>query len=508
MSSPAAAPAEGGPLDWRRPHPITLLVEAGAALRQVVVAIVLVSGNVVNGLVIEMTLIFLPLGGAVARWYTTRYALDAESIHHHYGLIWRRRQVLPRSNVQNVSTKAGIIARMASVVELQVSDASSDGDIDIRFVSQAEADRLTTLLRDSMTPGSGGDGDGDGDGDKGAVTIGDDGTATTSAGRPAPVGPPIERPPLAAPSTGRLVATEASSLTVAVTALSAVLAGIGSLVGSGLVDGPPGGRRWLIVAVATAAPLLVALTAVVGRVLALGAFRLTADPDRLRIRVGLLTEARVATRRERLQQLRVRRELIHRRLGIERVEFETADVDVKGAGTSYLDPAAAAGSWRSLAVATLGSLELDEDDLRPVSPHTIRRTLVRTIPAVLVWLALAPVALWLPPAPMAATAAVGWWYARARYRRLGWALGADQLLVRNGVVVETLSLVELDKVQSLRLHSTLFQRRWGLSTLQLSTAGLGLGGLVQLPDLSTATAEALVDALAHRAAATPLDRTL
>ena len=76
------------------------------------------------------------------------------------------------------------------------------------------------------------------------------------------------------------------------------------------------------------------------------------------------------------------------------------------------------------------------------------------------------------------------------------------------MLVGRLTLVQLDKVQILRAHSTIFQRRLGLSTLRLSTAGRGFGGIVTVPDLPTATAEELLTALARRAGTTAIADTL
>lgn len=103
---------------------------------------------------------------------------------------------------------------------------------------------------------------------------------------------------------------------------------------------------------------------------------------------------------------------------------------------------------------------------------------------------------------------VGVWFSRRRYRELGWAVSDDQFLVRSGVVNGRLTLVRLDKIQSVWLVATLFQRRLGLATVRVSTAGKGFGGLVSLPDLPAPLAEQLRSRLAHRSARTPIADTL
>ena len=145
------AESDLGHLDWRRPHPLTILIELGRAVRSIVIAVIIVGGGVLDQTAfVELAVLAAPFGAAIGRWYTTRYAIDEESVHLHHGLLWRTKQVLPRANIQNVSTKAGLLARMGSVVDLQISDASATGDIRLRVITQDEAERLTTLLRSSL----------------------------------------------------------------------------------------------------------------------------------------------------------------------------------------------------------------------------------------------------------------------------------------------------------------------------------------------------------------------
>lgn len=517
----------GTELDWRRPHPITILVEIGRALRSLVVAVAVVSGGFLDqSSLLEIALIAGPLVGALARWFTTRYAIDEESVHHHHGLIWRSRQVLPRANIQNVSTRAGLLARVTSVVELQISDASATGDITIRYLRSDEADRLATLLRADAArsvaaPVTTPEGDPKGDREEGTAQPGEPGSERAPDVRsawPEPVGRPIEvQGPLVATSGGRLLWSEITATPV----LALAVTGVAAMVVGFLVVAPVGetglGMAALISVAGLAGPLIGAAAIVIGRFVTVGGFRLFADPDRLRIQVGLLTEARITARRERIQQIRVERQLLHRRLGIERVAYETADLESDSTlGTGYLDPVADRGAWPALAREVFGACDLGEDDLRPVSPLAARRTFVRlslaVIPIAAIALGLVPLLGWWTIAAgglvIAAWLPVAWWYGRQRARRLGWAMSADQYLVRSGVFTTVLRLVRVDKVQALWLVASPFQRRLDLATVLVSTAGRGFGGLVRLPDLPRPEAEALLDRLAHRAAETSIADTL
>ncbi|MEM9614284.1 MAG: PH domain-containing protein [Actinomycetota bacterium] len=534
-------------LDWRRPHPFTIVFEFGNALRSLLFPLALVGlgGDFFSfesftqpdfGLSVELVVVFAPVVAAIARWYTTRYALGAESIHHRYGLLRRRKQVLPRANVQNVSTKAGLIARIGSMVELQISDASATGDIKIRLVTVGEAERLTALLRSDglgyddllpadasgvdtgwLTAEGGVPGGGSVDTDAGTRAAvpgaGAGGTLVDGAspiGGAAPVGPPVTRAADVEPSLGDLARAELLSIKTVTGVLGVLIAPIivfalGRRFDLEVVERWP----WVVLL----PPLgLIVLTAtdLVFRLLTFGGYQLRVEPDRLRIQAGLITEAKITTRRERIQQIEVQRDLVQRRYDIERVRYETADIDLQGtAATSFLDPAATTDEWLRLTELAIGPTALRETDLRPVSRLTVRRATIRAIPNVVITSALSGVlSLWLVPVVAVVATVIAWRYAVARYRALGWTMDDEHYLVRSGVLLNTLHLVRLDKVQAVRTRATFFQRRLELADVRVSTAGVGVVGLVTIPDLPLAEAEELLAALAHRSARTPLADTL
>lgn len=547
--APSTEQAVDGELTWHRPHPFTVVLEIGSALRSMAIAIVVVGGNFLEtGFAVELAVVAAPLAAAIGRWYTTRYALGPESVHYRYGLLRRRKQVMPRANVQNVSTKSGLLSRFASVTELHISDASATGDIKLRLVSMEEADRLTALLRSDRPATTDGaavaapwwageepTGGPSGPGTPVPASTGPAGTGPMVAGPfgwppPGPAkasGPPTavgaERPTVAdggpvwrrpdvESSLSRLLWAEITSMPVVTAAVATVLvplvtAAVAWQVDTGLDVLDRSGRIIIGIPVVM---IVITTVSVLQRLAVLGGFQLHAEPDRLRIRAGLLTEARIAARRERIQQLEVQRDLLHRLVGIERVRYETADVETQGtAATTFLSLAADTDDWRHLTELAIGGTRLDEQGLRTVSPRTIRRSMIRALPLValttvlagLVWVYLAPVAL-------AATSVGARWYARRRYQVLGWDMDDEHYLLRTGVVANRLHLIRLDKVQAVRTRATLFQRRLGLTDVSVSTAGTGGLGLVTVPDLPDSTAWELVSTLAARSARTPLADTL
>ncbi len=523
-----AVPISEGPptgaIEWRRPHPYTLLIELVSSVRDLIfpIAFILLQGSGDSETfvteILPLIAIVLPIGTAIARYFTTRYALTDEALLHNYGIIKRNKQVLPRRNIQNLSTSAGLIARATGLQELTISDASQGGDINLRLLSVEDAESLMSLLRQ----------------ESGATVAqpGEHGTVDplnpTLADYPEP-GSSLDR--LAAPTSGAaaFVDDPIHELVLSDLVKFRTVTSGGPLMGIAVVIG-------LLIAYLTipelsenlswsgalfvVGPIGAGLVAAFAPVFSLGGFRLWSDPDRLRIKTGLLTEVQLNARRERLQLIRVDRHVLAQKIGLEAVQFETADVEGNTAHVNFLAPAVSSESWQRFASDALGEVELSEADLRKVSPLTKRRSLVRfamggITPLLALGAAIAfaegtsrMLVIAIAVALIAGYLALAVWYANRRAERLGWAVGEDQFLFRSGVVGEQLVLVRKEKLQVLRAHQTYFQRRLGLATLQLGTAGVGLLGNVTLPDLELSVANGVLDHLAEASASTQLSRTL
>jgi putative membrane protein len=78
-----------------------------------------------------------------------------------------------------------------------------------------------------------------------------------------------------------------------------------------------------------------------------------------------------------------------------------------------------------------------------------------------------------------------------------YALAGDLLFVARGVWRRRLWLVPLRNVQSLSLSQGLFQRRLGLATLAVDTAGASLMNSPRIIDLRSEVAEALAADIAR-----------
>lgn len=220
--------------------------------------------------------------------------------------------------------------------------------------------------------------------------------------------------------------------------------------------------RLLAVLFVAAVPLLLGTASVaVRRVLTEYGFTVSESADGLRIRHGLLETRSATIPPGRVQLVRVREPLLWRPFGWVRVE-----VDVAG----Y-----AAGG---------GEQQATTSALLPVAPRELGRALVLRVLG-------GPLPYADRPAPAAAR-----WRAPVQAPRLH--VGADDRHVVScyGIWTRVTDVVPLAKAQSVRVLAGPWQRRLGLASLRVDTAGRRLPGTVMLHrdrDEAAALLQELVD---------------
>jgi len=497
VMTPVAGEGADRDLTWLRPHPLTMLVELVDAIKQTAVFLlfVLLQRGFSIDTVSDLVVIAAPLGLAGARYLSTRYAVTADAVHHRTGIVRKATAVMARTSIQSVTTQETLMARMTGTVELEIADAAALSDIRLRLLSREDADRLMAELGSSSL----------------SVSVSESGpVGSSTGGRDAVVPARVADNSLIVRSSignglsiGPLIATTVLSLALVV---AVMMVGLDSI------------RQHLELIGVTVLPLFV--LSVPARILTplvrLMNFKLWSTEDHLRSEGGLFTRQQGSSLRERVQTVTVERHWFGRRLGVERVRFSTADFDGRSNSPSvFLDPGARLEDWKTLAPLAVGSLELDDTNLHRVSPLTRRRVMARfvllafliLIGGVALGLTMSPGIGWLAVAVAAATILIGDLYSRRRWERLGWALSDNQLLVRAGAVDERINVMRIEKVQSASVYQTLLQRRLGLATLRLGTAG-PVHGDVTLPDLTDTDARALADHLLRHSASVPIARTI
>lgn len=233
-----------------------------------------------------------------------------------------------------------------------------------------------------------------------------------------------------------------------------------ALLGALLID--PAAAGTVLV---TAVPLLLGVGSfAVRRILSEYGFTVAESADGLRLRHGLLDTRSQTIPPGRVQAIRVREPLLWRRFGWVRVE-----VDVAGYSGGSEEQAATGA-------------------LLPVAPRALADALVARVLG-------GPLPVADRPAPPVAR-----WRAPLQFRRLRMGVDDRHLVSTFGIVTTTTDIAPLAKVQSLRLTQGPYERRLGLTSLHVDTAGRRLPGAV-VPHRGETEAAELLDELALRARA-------
>ena len=456
--------------EWRRLHPLTILKELGALAWALLAAVFfdwdfdfgLFSDQVASSENVIAVGVFVY---AVARYLFTSYRVTREAVELKRGVLVRSFQSMPRERIQSVGTKTGLFARVVGVTTVEVSAADAE-DIQLSYVSEEASSYLRGILEPAGTSGE------------------EEGSE------------PVSIKPLARLEASRILIF---GLTEPGIAAALLVLGVTSAL-AGLFG-------WLIAPIAAVA----LVTVPVVRTLALVDFKAWIEGDSVKVESGLLARRHSAAPRRRIQAIQVSRPLVRRWLGFETTTMATGDVSVDAdslVGVGMLAPLEPRGSWQALAAQLIGTVNLDERFLARSSRRTVRRSIVRGV------LIVAVVAVAVGAA--AEVAGVGWLfpvgavglvgggvvvsYSIARWVTMGWAMDGDHLMLRRGVVTRRTTIVPVAKAQDVTVRSTFFQRRLGLATVEVDTAGVNLAGRVLAVDLEEDIARELAARLAAAAA--------
>jgi putative membrane protein len=234
-------------------------------------------------------------------------------------------------------------------------------------------------------------------------------------------------------------------------------------------------------------------------------FRLSLEGDRLRREQGLFTRKEAVISRRRVQLALVGGGPLRGLFGWAGLSFQTL-----GAGTDRSGHQAAAPFATRIEIeavlAQVPPLRLPPppEMVRVSRRHILRSTAGALLPALG---AIAAASYWIPYAPALLAGLpllVGMAALERRYHRYG--LADDLLFVSRGVWCRRLWLIPLGNIQSLSVSRGPIQRRLGLATLALDTAGAPMMNAPRIVDLRDDAAEALAAQISRRASRGRFDR--
>ena len=236
-------------------------------------------------------------------------------------------------------------------------------------------------------------------------------------------------------------------------------------------------------------------------------FRLSRHEDDLRARYGLLTRISLTLRRPRIQAVHQTRTLLHRLFrrvslrvdlagGAPVNEQQQQSGQYQSTRKLWLAPVCTVEVAERLTREALPQVHFDNLEWQRLSPRA-RWRLFRLL--CWTWLILAgPVASWvlglgalavlLPVVPLL------WAYAHLYVKYTGWALHDDFFVLRRGWLSQRQSVVPRNRVQSVQVTESPFDRRYAMAGLEIDTAGASVQR-TRLPYLDRDAARDLAAAL-------------
>jgi putative membrane protein len=447
---------------------------------------------------------------SIAQTLVFRYRIDEDGLRIQSGLLFRQQRHVPYERIQNIDAVQNVVHRALGVVDVRLETAGGqEPEAHLSVVSVGAFEELR---------------------------------AQVQAGRAAVAGSPAARSAAASDATEAdaetLLRLPASELVVCGLIQGRGLIVLGALFGllweAGLMDRLTGAlfgegvagrgvvrelvRSWF--SQATPAPAGLAMTvaafgafvaltrifSVAWALVRLHGFHLQRIGDDLRADFGLLTRVAATVPLRRIQSVTVHEGPLHRLFGRVSIRVETAGGDADQTvqlQRQWLAPVVRPADVPHLLSRILPNVDAADVTWQPVERRGIRRRRLRglvtaAVLALLGWPVLGRGALLL----FLAFALIGELHARRSVPALGWALTDTGVLFRSGWLWRRQTIAPVTKLQSVVVRASPFDRRLGMARVEVDTAGMSVGHRIDVPYLSSTTAEQLASTLSARAART------
>jgi len=446
----------------------------------------------------------LPL--IVAQYLRFAYWITPAEIVIHSGVFTRRKRSIPLDRIQNIVIERSLLPRLLGTAKVKIETAGSKTTEGVlEYVAFDEAEKIRQVVRtyqqhlDTDAPGT----------TPAAITDPDEDAV---AGPPPAAAPPVPKQEmLFTMALPRILLSGAFRFSLLYIAL--IFSGM-QYVLDAMNKSPEDIAEWFVrgglepyTEAAQASPWLLGVvtiflaallgwvTGVVVNLNKYHGFRLWLEDDKLHRRHGLLTISEGTTPLHKVQALIVRSNPLMRRFGWYRLELQTMGYDVEQQGYQVAVPFAKEAEI--LALAPHIRRFAIPDALTPVSPIMVRRTFVRY--GLALGAVLAPSAYyWRPALWGLALLPLLLYLAVRQYRNHGYALQDGILYIRRGVFQQYVWIVPVDKLQVFYTAGTLFQRRLGVRSVVVDTAGAGTFRFPQIVDVVAETADEFLRALYER----------
>lgn len=444
---------------------------------------------------------------SLVRYFSFGFRIEGGDLIIEQGILSRRHRSIPLERVQEIRIEQGVLHRFFDVVDAAVETGGGGGaEATLSVLSRAESDRLRLAVaegaRTARKPVEGGE-------HELAVPI---------------AAPPEETILRKLGIKDLVIAGLTSNHLLSALALIGVFwnflddlipESIYDRVGKWLFQNVQSfaHRDWRSVLTLAAAGILAvfvigAIFSIIGTILLFYGFTFSLRGDDLRRRYGLLTRRSSSLPRRRIQVLEIEEKLLRRLAGLATLRADTSGGKREGEddreGRDVLIPVARRDEIDAMLPAILPEYEIDGGEWRLVSRLAIRRGVFEgaiiclCISGFFFYFERSPIALW----PLALIPLI-WRLNVGSYRRLGYALGERYFRTRRGWLSRSTHITPINKIQAVVLKQSPLDRRLGLATISVDTAGQAYTkGGPRIENLPLEEARLLARTLAQRASIT------
>lgn len=136
--------------NWKRQHPVTILVNFFNALKQMIITViaVVVLGTTGDGfgpgfmmIFFFVILLFSALSATIS-WWKFEYTLFPEELQIKQGLIFRKNRFIRKERVQSIDLNAHLVQRLFGLVEVRIETAGGGSEPEFRLVALTRDEAL------------------------------------------------------------------------------------------------------------------------------------------------------------------------------------------------------------------------------------------------------------------------------------------------------------------------------------------------------------------------------
>lgn len=495
---------DAGAAPERRLHPLSWLFVLIKQLKQFIVPLIALfffgrgsSNDSVSNELWPLIGVGVLALSSVWQYFTYRYRVDSDRLVIRSGLLHRSLRQIPFARIHNVAVHQSLLHRIFGVAEVRLESAGGEKpEAEMRVLKLSDALTLESLLR------------------KRAAAATDAATSETAGeqGELLLHLPPAEVLRLGLISNRGLIVVggaAAASSQFSPRLIPNLFERVGETLFGYAGSHHFGPAEYVLAGLSLVVGfvVLMRLFSILLALLQYFGFRLEQHGRRLTVERGLLTRLRTSVSRRRIQAWTLQEGLVHRLLKRRTLQIDTAVAgkqnDQRGMGE--LAPVATPTACDALLQRLLPRAQWPLADWAPLHPQAWWRLWLPGIVFGLVvftalswrfgaWGLLG--LLWLPWAAVAA---------RQHARRAGYAVNDELIAVRAGWWSRHWRFAEIDKLQALRLTRSPLDRRFGMATVHLDTAGASaLAPPLRIRYLPQAEATILYRRLAREVARRPL----